>query len=279
MKISEAFDVYERNYMLIRKQSIRIVETHRRVGQILARLNDDKDIRELTPNDVTEFYKYMSKGRSSNTVRNDIVRVRAVIRYLNILGYDVIHPELIIVPKREEKPPTFLTPEEVTMMINNAFSLRNKLVISLLYSSGIRLSEMIQLDRGSIVEKAFTVIGKGGKVRLCFIDDRTDELINRYMERRTDDCEALIISENFKKRMTPTNVQLLIKNSAKRAGLDKKVTPHTLRHSFATNFLRNNGNMRYLSQLLGHANLNTTAKYAHVVDVDLFNQYQKFHSC
>lgn len=78
--------------------------------------------------------------------------------------------------------------------------------------------------------------------------------------------------------MTPTNVQLLIRNSAIRAGLSAKVTPHTLRHSFATNFLKNNGNMRYLSELLGHASLDTTMIYAHVVNNDLKDQYEKYHT-
>lgn len=78
--------------------------------------------------------------------------------------------------------------------------------------------------------------------------------------------------------MSATNVQLLIKNSAERAGIDKKVTPHTMRHSYATNFLKNNGNIRYLSDMLGHSNLNTTKVYTHVVDYDLEKQYKKYHT-
>ena len=78
--------------------------------------------------------------------------------------------------------------------------------------------------------------------------------------------------------MTATNIQLLVRNSASRAGITKKVTPHTLRHSFATNFLKNNGNMRYLSAMLGHASLDTTMMYAHVVDRDLQGQYEKYHT-
>jgi site-specific recombinase XerD len=78
--------------------------------------------------------------------------------------------------------------------------------------------------------------------------------------------------------MTATNIQLLITNTAKRAGIDKHVTPHVLRHSFATNFLKNNGNMRYLATMLGHASMDTTMMYAHVVDMDLQRQYEQFHS-
>lgn len=278
MKISEAFRLYEENYILVRNMSLRLVETHHRVGVKMVEILGDKDISKLTLDDIGKFYKRVSVGRSINTVRNDMTAVRQTLRYLRLLEYDCLNPELVAIPKRRDTVPAFLTSEEVTNMIEKAYNLRNKVVISLLYSSGIRLSEMIQLDRGSIIDRSFTVVGKGGKARLCFIDERTEMLINEYLQERTDCCEALIISYKNKARMTASNVQMLIKNSAKRAGIEKRVTPHTLRHSFATNFLQNNGNMRYLSQMLGHANLNTTARYAHVVDVDLRRQYMQFHT-
>ena len=163
-------------------------------------------------------------------------------------------------------------------MIDNAFSLRNKFVISLLYSSGIRLSELLSLNRDSIKNKSFTVIGKGKKRRLCFIDDRTEKLMDEYLKSRDDDSPALIVSNIYKDRMSPTNIQLLIRNSAKRAGIERRVTPHMLRHSFATNFTRNNGNIRYLSRLLGHSDINTTMIYTHVVDNDLYKQYFLYHT-
>jgi len=278
MKISEAFRLYEENYILVRNMSLRLVETHHRVGVKMVEILGDKDISKLTLDDIGKFYKRVSVGRSVNTVRNDMTAVRQTLRYLRLLEYDCLNPELVAIPKRRDTVPAFLTSEEVTDMIEKAYNLRNKVVISLLYSSGIRLSEMIQLDRGSIIDRSFTVVGKGGKARLCFIDERTEMLIDEYLQERTDCCEALIISYKNKARMTASNVQMLIRNSAKRAGIEKKVTPHTLRHSFATNFLQNNGNMRYLSQMLGHANLNTTARYAHVVDVDLRRQYMQFHT-
>ena len=102
--------------------------------------------------------------------------------------------------------------------------------------------------------------------------------MEEYLEERNDSSEALIVSKMYKQRMTPSNVQLVIKNTAERAGITKKVTPHILRHSFATNFLQNNGNIRYLSTMLGHANVSTTTIYTHVVDNDLRLQYLKFHT-
>ena len=278
MLISEAFDLYERNYMAIRQQSRRICETHAVCRRQLVELIGDKDMADLTVSDISEWAKQLKKTRCANTVRNYITRLRVVADYIDLLGLPTLKAALIPIPKREPSVPAFLTAQEVSMMIDSAYNIRNAFTISLLYSSGIRLSEMIQLNRGQITDRRFTVIGKGSKARLCFIDERTESLMDEYLATRDDSSEALIVSAVNKRRMTPTNVQLLIKNSAKRAGIAKRVTPHTLRHSFATDFLKNNGNMRYLSAMLGHASMDTTMMYAHVVDNDLQAQYEKYHS-
>ena len=278
MLISQAFDSYERNYMAIRHQSIRICQTHAVTRRMLIDILGDKDMADITVEDIGKWAKELRKRRCSNTVRNYIVRLRVVTEYLALIDVPCIKTALIPIPKREATIPEFLTPDDVTKMIECSYNIRNAFVISLLYSSGIRLSEMIQLNRNSIVDNKFTVVGKGKKVRLCFIDERTRQLMDQYLRSREDSCEALIVSAVNKARMTPTNVQLLVKNSAIRAGIDKRVTPHTLRHSFATNFLRNNGNIRYLSTMLGHASLDTTMMYTHVVDNDLESQYRRFHT-
>lgn len=278
MTISEAFDSYKLNYMAIRHQSIRILETHEVCKRQLIQQLGNKDMADITVADISNWVKELHKTRCLNTVRNYITRLRVVADYMALLGLPSIQARLIPIPKREATVPSFLTPSEVEAMIACSYNLRNAFTISLLYSSGIRLSELIQLNRDQINDRRFTVIGKGNKPRLCFIDKRTEQLMEQYLKTRTDRADALIISAVNKQRMTPTNVQLLIRNSATRAGITKKVTPHTLRHSFATNFLRNNGNMRYLSTMLGHASLDTTMMYAHVVDNDLQKQYEKYHT-
>ena len=278
MKISEAFDMYRDDYIRLKNQSNRTEELHDGCKRLFLQSIPDKDISELTMQDIRRWRESMSKTRQPNTIRVYIVRVRAVIRYLNIRGIECIDARLIPVPKRDATVPVYLTEAEVDAMIACAYNLRNAFIIALLYSSGIRLSELISLNRGQIVDRRFTVIGKGKKPRLCFIDERTERLMEQYLKGRTDHSDALVISFEHKARMTATNIQLLVRNSAARAGITKKVTPHTLRHSFATNFLRNNGNMRYLSAMLGHASLDTTMMYAHVVDYDLQKQYEKYHT-
>lgn len=277
MKISEAFVLYHQDYMVIKSNSQRMVETHSHAARTLCETIGDKDIENFTIEDLGRWAKKISKGRCQNTVRNDLTRLRQVLKYLNLRGIEVLNPALVPIPKRIDTTPEFLSAEEVEAMINCAYSLRNKFIISLLYASGIRLSEMLSLDRGQIRERKFSVVGKGGKARLCFIDERTEELMSEYLRSRNDHSRALIVTNLHKERMTPTNVQLVIKNSAERAGIDRHITPHTLRHSFATNFLKNGGDIRYLQILLGHASVATTMRYTHVVDCDLEEKYRKYH--
>lgn len=278
MTISEAFDLYRDDYIRIKNQSIRTEEIHEGCKRLVIKYLGDKPISQLTMLDIRRLTEALGRSRRPNSIRVYVVRLRAVIGYLNVRKIKCLDARLIPVPKREATVPVYLTESEVNAMIEYAYNVRNAFIIALLYSSGIRLSELISLNRGQIVERRFTVIGKGRKPRLCFIDERTEQLMEQYLKSRHDHSDALVVSFENKARMTATNIQLLVRNSAARAGITKKVTPHTLRHSFATNFLRNNGNMRYLSAMLGHASLDTTMMYAHVVDFDLQKQYEKYHT-
>lgn len=278
MKISEAFDLYKNNYILVRGQSRRTLENNDLVKRLIVTTIGDKSIRSLTMDDIARWVAEISKTRRQNSVRLYVVRLRVVLKHMRTMGYKVINPELIPVPKREGIERPYLTPDEVTMMIDNAFDVRNRFVISLLYSSGIRVSELCSLKRGSIIEGQFSVVGKGNKTRLCFIDQRTENIMTDYLRTRKDRCEYLVVSHLFKDKVNKSTIELIVKNTARRAGIEKKVTPHILRHSFATNFIRNNGSIRYLSTILGHASVDTTAIYSHVADNDLRSQYDRFHT-
>lgn len=286
MKLSEAFDIYEK-YITIKGQSIRTIEHNRYVKKRMVETIGDIKLNKLTIDDIYKWKTSMSIGelpngrkvkRAQNSLRCDILRIRAMLKYMDIIGESCLNYQLIPVPKREDIQRTFLYENEVTAMIDNAYSLRNKFIISLLYSSGIRLSEFISLDRNSIQQRCFTVVGKGSKLRLCFIDERTEHLMNEYLKTRKDDCPALVVSNLYKQRMTASNVQLLIRNTAKRAGINKIVTPHVFRHSFATNFISNNGGIKPLSELLGHKSLDTTSIYTHIINNELSKQYEQFHT-
>lgn len=286
MKLSEAFDTYGK-YMVLKGQSRRTVEHNDYVKRMMIEALGDISLRRLTIADIYKWKKSMTIGklpngkkikRADNSLRCDLLRLRVMLKYMGTIGEKCLDYNLVPIPKRVDIERTFLYENEVSDMIDAAYSVRNKFIISLLYSSGIRLSEFISLDRNSIQHRCFNVVGKGGKLRLCFIDKRTEELMNEYLATRSDNCPALVVSNLYKQRMTASNVQLLVRNSAKRAGIDKPVTPHVFRHSFATNFIANNGGIKPLSELLGHKSLDTTSIYTHLVNNELAQQYERFHT-
>lgn len=280
MNVSEAYARYISEYLMIKKQSEESINHYRQAGESFCRIIGDIPISQITMGVIAKYESGLKteKHRCQNTIREYVIQIKMVLKYWRIRGEKTLNYELIPVPKKMTTVPTFLSAEEVRSMVDSACNLRAKFVISFLYSSGCRLSEMLQLNRGQIKNRQFTVVGKGDKARLCFIDERTERLMDEYLASREDACPALFVTRTTKTRMTPTNVQLLVKNAAKAAGIKKHVTPHTLRHSFATNYMENDGNIRYLSTLLGHASLNTTMHYSHVVDNQLQRHYLRSHT-
>jgi site-specific recombinase XerD len=258
-------------------QSRKTEETNLIVQRNLVGFFGDTSIESLSFSDVRNWKLYLEKIRGQNTVRGYVICLRVVLRYLHNRGLDVLDPSSIPVPKREQRVPGFITKEDVALLIRSSSRLRSKGIIALLYSSGIRISELISLNREDIKDDSFTVVGKGGKARLCFVDERAKRLISSYLATRKDNHPALFISQ-YGSRMSSTNIQMIMKVARTNAGITSNVTPHTLRHSFATNLLRSNMNMRYVQELLGHASLQTTQMYTHVVNEDLKEQYQKHHS-
>lgn len=284
MNISQAFDVYCSDYIVFKNQSKRTEETNDYVKRSLVSFIGDIEIASLTFSHIRDWKNELSKTRTDETVRLYIVRVRVVLAFLLRRGYPVLDPDSIPVPKRTDKVPSFITKEEVWRLISSndvprssiINRYRNKALISLLYCSGIRVSEICSLNKEDIKGNSFTVVGKGGKARLCFIDERTQELLGKYLARRSDGNPALFISAENKLRITKGNIQFIFRQCSQRTGI--VCHPHTLRHSFATNLLQNNCNMRYVQELLGHSSLQTTQMYTHVINRDLQSVYEKFHT-
>lgn len=290
MLVSEAFELYRVEHIVYLNQSQRTEEMSANACKTLLRfIGKDIQVSELTFEIIRKWKEDLEKTHSQNTVRGYILKLKVVVKHLNhreVPG--VINHEMIGLPKRKQVVVEFLTEKEVCLMLqycrksrrcigNNA--LRNQAIIALLYASGIRLSELIAMNIGDIRDDGtFTVVGKGDKPRLCFSDQRSRRLIDKYIEVRTDDCKALFISEQTLDRISKSTMQYMIRNVARSAGIEKRVHPHIMRHSFATNLLRNNTNLLYVKQFLGHESVQTTEMYTHVVDEDLRRVYCKFHT-
>lgn len=277
LSVSEAFELYRSNYIVFKNQSRKTEENHLICGRSFALFTNNKEVTAITFGDVRDWKIELSKKRSQATVRNYIIKLRVVLAFLQKQGYPVLDPVTIPVPQRQDTVVSFMTSQEVARMIDVAPTLKCKAIISLFYGSGIRVSELIQLDKAHMVDNSFTIIGKGGKARLCFVDGRSEAYLSLYLATRTDNHPALFLSR-IGTRMAANNIQVSIRTVARQAGIDRHITPHTLRHSFATNFLKNNGNMRYLQEMLGHSSMETTAHYAHTTNFDLKRAYESHHS-
>lgn len=166
------------------------------------------------------------------------------------------------VPKKERKLPSVLSPEEVKALIDAATNMKSKLILKMLYSSGLRVSELVNLTPKNLDFQqniGWVRKGKGSKDRIFKIAESLNKQLRKWIKKNPGNFVF-----SGEKPMTPRNVQLLIKTAAKNAGINKKVTPHTLRHSFATHLLENGENLLVIQQLLGHENLETTRIYTHI---------------
>lgn len=275
MLISEAFNAYRQNVIAFKGQSHKTEENHLIAQRCLINFVGDIDISLLTFEMVRQWKHELDQKRCPETVRNYIIKLRVVLAYLKVIKVEALDPAAVAVPKRTDKIPPFLSAEQVAILIDSTNKLKNKCIVSMLYSAGLRISELCAMDRGQIHEKTFTVVGKGGKARLCFIDDRTDTLLRLYLQERTDNERALFLNDAGT-RLLPRTVQETFKTIRKRSGID--CHPHSLRHSFATNLLRSNTNLYYVSRFLGHSSLETTKQYLHVVDYDLEKIYREHHT-
>ena len=281
MKLSTAVRRYEEEYLSIKGVDKQQLFHYRALGRFWCEVIGDMELEDITIRDVGEFkHKFQTYGRHrcNNTLNNYICELRMVLKYWKLRGLDVLDYSLIPVPRRDPVIPAFLTAEEVDKMIESTDIIRTKFIISLLYASGVRVSELVQLNRDTIKDGMFTVIGKGRKPRICFLDARSEFYMEKYLSTRKDRLDALIITKDGT-RASASTIQLVIRNATEKAGLQKKVSPHTLRHSFATNYVSNGGNIRHLADLLGHASLNTTAHYTHIVNNDLMREYRLHHTC
>lgn len=307
MTISEAFNSYRVDVICFTNQSRSTEEMSNFVGKSLIKLVGDIDVSELTFDMVRDWKEQLSKDRSQNTVRGYVIKLRCVLGYLQKRKIECIDPDLVPCPKIKQTIPAYITKEEVACLIESAGKanirinrIRDKAIISLLYASGIRVSELCNLDIAQIDNKQFTVVGKGGKIRLCFMDDRTRIYLTEYLKMRRegydiyiiargkcterirsthapDNNPALFTSTITKKRITKSDVERMVTLATKRCGLERKVTPHVFRHTFATELLKTNTNLRYIQEFLGHSSPQTTMMYTHISNPDLEKVYKEHH--
>ena len=232
---------------------------------------------------------------SALTQSYHLIALRGFLKYLAKRGIHSLDPSLVDLPRAAKKQVTFLHFDEVERLlseipIDTETGLRDRAIIELLFSGGLRVSELCSLNRDSInlTRREFMVRGKGKKDRPIFIDQTTADHLEEYLNARNDTLPALFLNNSSNqnipdtsgdfRRLSPRSIERIIQKYARLAGITKHVTPHTLRHSFATDLLMNGADLRSVQSLLGHANIATTQIYTHITDPHLKEVHEKFHS-
>jgi len=282
----------------------RSMKTIQNYSHYLNRLSDYAGELKLKDIDVELVRKWRMWLNRLPTATNDdlskttqnyhLIALRSFLRFCAKRNWETLQPDKIELAHTKRPQVTFLTVEELQRLtkqpdISKLNGLRDVAIIELLFSSGLRVSELVGLDREHInlKRREFMVRGKGQKDRPIFISDEAATWVQKYLDMRTDNTKPLFIrysgtkkidnSGNFS-RLTARSVQRMVSRYARLAGITKHVSPHTLRHSFATDLLMNGADLRSVQAMLGHSNIATTQIYTHVTDPHLKAVHQKFHN-
>ncbi|MDI6861640.1 MAG: tyrosine recombinase XerC [Caldisericia bacterium] len=243
------------------------------------------DYKTISRNSLRSFLiELKEKGLDKKSISRKISSIRSFYKFLLKDGVIDKNPLITLeLPKVDKKLPTFLTEEEVMKLLNSPndktlLGFRDKLILTFLYSTGMRVSEIISLklsqldlDKGEVI-----ITGKGKKERVIFITQELKEMINEYLKRRKKNSNVLFINRNGMP-LTDKGIRLIVEKYAKKVVPYKKVTPHTLRHTFATHLLTNGADLRVVQELLGHSKLSTTQIYTHLTKENLKKIYENFH--
>lgn len=283
-------------------RSSKTAENYRHYLERFIEFAGDIPVSDITSEMIRRYRLWLNRYTNDSgddlatiTQSYHLIALRGFLYYLSKRNIAALTPEKIELPKVTRKQVTFLHYEEVERMFDavpteeTEQNLRDQAIIELLFSSGLRVSELVNLDRGHINTKRreFTVRGKGQKDRPVFISERAAAVIEAYLRKRMDNLPPLFLNYSRNnvvsasgdyRRLTPRSVQRMIEKYAKLAGITKHVSPHTMRHSFATDLLMNGADIRSVQSMLGHSNISTTQVYTHVTDAHLRDVYEKFHS-
>jgi len=279
-----------------RGRSLKTIENYDRyLSSFLNFVKIDKP--QAISDELVRQYRLWLNRQMTNTNNNlkkrtqnyYLIALRGFLKYLVKREIKSLSPERIELAKVSERSLDLITVNELKRLLEAPdlkilTGLRDKAILELLFSTGLRVSELCALDSDIDLNKdEMSVRGKGDKVRVVFFSDTAKQSVKNYLSKRKDMSEALFVSENTKikkgnSRLTPRSVERIVKYYAIKAGITKKVTPHIIRHSFATDLLQNGADLRSVQMMLGHSNISTTQIYTHMTDKHLRETHKKFHN-
>lgn len=276
-------------------------ENYRHYIERFVEFTGDIPVKDITAEAVRKYRLWLNRYRNDKgdelatiTQSFHLIALRGFLGYLSKRDIESLAPSKIELPKVARKQVTFLHYDEVRRMIeeidiSSEQGLRDRAIVELLFSSGLRVSELVNLNRDHINTKRreFMVRGKGQKDRPVFISQVAADWVDRYLDARQDSLVPLFISYSRNlppstsgdyRRLNARSIQRMVTKYAKLAGITKHVSPHTMRHSYATDLLMNGADLRSVQSMLGHSNIATTQIYTHVTDAHLKEVHEKFHS-
>ncbi|MEK7601898.1 MAG: site-specific tyrosine recombinase/integron integrase [Patescibacteria group bacterium] len=285
-----------------RGRAVKTIQNYDHYLTVLFREMKIASVIDITEEKIREFRLWLNRqpGTGSDTMKRRtqnyyLIALRAFLKYLRKRGIDGLNPERIELAKVPERSLDLITATELERLMEapkNAMEkeqnpekalryARDTAILELLFSTGLRVSELCALNTDiDLSRDEISVRGKGDKVRVVFLSPASKDAVRAYQKLRKDMEEALFLEGRPDKlhRITPRDIQRHIKTYAAQAGITSKVTPHTLRHVFATDLLSNGADIRSVQALLGHASITTTQIYTHVTDVHLREVHKRFHS-
>ena len=267
-----------------RGRSLKTVANYDRYLRAFIQFAKVTSLADISADNIRQFRLALNRrGLKKNSQNYYLIALRTFLKYLSGREFTVLPATAIDLAKTDRKELDLINPPELARLfaapvLNTILGRRDRAILELLFSTGLRVSELCALNRDSLdlTQGEFSIRGKGGKIRLVFISPEAKKALKNHLDHRKDTEEALFTSQN-NTRLTPRSIERLIHFYATKAGIVKKVTPHTLRHSFATDLLRNGADLRSVQLLLGHSNISTTQIYTHITDRELRSVHEKFH--
>lgn len=283
MKIHDAFTEYRKHEVLAMNYSPSTFQSYVNAEKKAISFFGNVSMSNITIDGVHELYLDMRRDCCPDTARSYLSKLRVVLRYCKSHGEDVLDPEEIKLPRREKKTARFLNVDEYERFLHevsrshrgykNIDRIRNTLITEMLFATGLRVSELCALNRDSISDRQFVVVGKSKDPRVCFITEEVENKIRYYLSLRTDTNRALFVDSNTGERIKSRNIQRIFRRVSKTSDVNA-CTPHTMRHSFATFMVESGVDIRFVAALLGHQSLQTTQKYTHIRDAKLKQVYE-----
>lgn len=283
-----------------RGRSLKTIENYERYLTCFLNAIAAKDPKDITDDLIRTFRLWLNRqeagmreGRretiKKKTQNYYLIALRSFLKYLRKRGIESYAPERIELAKVSERQIDLVTAADLKRLLaapdgDTLKALRDKAILELFFSTGLRLSELCGLSRDiDLGRDEISVRGKGEKVRVVFLSDEAKKAIAAYLKQRKDMDDALFVQESTRTRadgsirLTPRSIERMVKFYAAKAGIMDKVTPHVLRHSFATDLLYNGADIRSVQMMLGHSSISTTQIYTHITDSELRNVHKKFH--